>query len=148
MSLLAVRLEPPPDFLFFEIRGEPQSWKRHGGFGKRSFNPSRKNQESIAWQCKAACPHVRLDEVNVFSVRLSFFHLSPISMRRDLDNCTKEVFDSLQGVVWKNDVQVRELYAIAIPDRRPRTEVLIQKIDHEYLAKRGQRAYNQTEARR
>lgn len=43
---------------------------------------------------------------------------------RDLDNCLKAVFDSLNGICWRDDKQVIEIHAFRYDDKEnPRIEI-------------------------
>jgi Holliday junction resolvase RusA-like endonuclease len=118
-----------------EIPGDPAPWKRKGGYGNRSFNPSAAAQKNIAWAVRAACPSLHnQDETKLWGLRLAFY--SPSLTTTDLDNLVKNVLDAIQGkgIAWTNDRNVREIFAIAVPHPRPRTEAVIYEITADYLA--------------
>ena len=133
--LLGFTLKLPTNCWHFEIPGDPPAWKRKGGYGNRSYNPSAKAQQDIAWAVRAACPDLMdEDKAHLWGVRLAFF--SPTLTTTDLDNLVKNFLDAIQGqgIAWVNDRQVREIFAVAIPDQRPRTEGVIYEITADYLA--------------
>lgn len=122
-------------FWHFKIEGDPQPWKRKGGFGNRSYNPSAEAQKDIAWAVRGCCPGLHNeDESKLWGVRLAFF--STRLTTTDVDNLVKNFLDALngQGIAWTNDNKVREIYAIVVPDPRPRTEAVIFEISPDYLA--------------
>jgi len=49
--------------------------------------------------------------------------------QRDIDNCFKLIFDGMQGIVYKNDSQIDELYAIRLLDKKnPRVIVTVFRL--------------------
>jgi Holliday junction resolvase RusA-like endonuclease len=127
----------PHDYWHFEIPGEPAPWKRKGGYGNRSYNPSADAQKDIAWSVRAACPTLHFDERHEhlkWGVRLAFF--SPTLSRSDGDNLQKNFFDALnkKGIAWWDDCQIREAFWIVVPDPNPRTEGVIYQVSDDYLA--------------
>jgi Holliday junction resolvase RusA-like endonuclease len=119
----------------FEIPGDPAPWKRKGGFGNRSYNPSLAAQKNIAWSVRAACKDLHyLDDAKLWGVRLAF-HSAKLATT-DLDNLVKNFLDAIQGqgIAWTNDRRVREIFAIAVPDPRPRTVAVIYELADDYLA--------------
>jgi|HubBroStandDraft_1064217.scaffolds.fasta_scaffold00161_31 Holliday junction resolvase RusA-like endonuclease len=122
-------------FWHFKIDGDPQPWKRKGGFGNRSYNPSRNAQKDIAWAVRACCPSMMNEDENLlWGVRLAF--RSKRIATTDVDNLAKNFLDALQGkgMCWTNDRCVREIYAIAVPDPVPCTEGVIYLVTPDYLA--------------
>ena len=126
-SLLTVCLGRPEKFWHIEIPGEPQAWKRagRGKFG-HTFNASKNEQKTIAWQVVAACPDIRRNRIRFWGVRFRFFCASRAP--KDADNLAKNYLDGLQGTVWKNDKMIRELYVAVIPSAMPRTEMVLYEI--------------------
>jgi Holliday junction resolvase RusA-like endonuclease len=62
---------------------------------------------------------------NRFSIRIHFF--MPDRHIRDLDNCVKSVTDALNKVVFDDDSQIDELYAVRDYDKaEPRTIVVVR----------------------
>lgn len=55
----------------------------------------------------------------------------PVSKKADLDNYIKALFDSANGILYKDDGQIAEIYAIKVYSTSPRIEVEIEEIDHE-----------------
>lgn len=139
MNLRAFALTLPQRCWHIEIPGEPQSWKRKGGYGNRSYNPSKEHQHDIAWAVRASCPGLTFeDKFLKWGVRI-VFHSSNLAMN-DIDNLTKNILDALQkkDMCWVDDRQVRELYAVIVPAKRARTELLLYLIDEDYLAARSE----------
>jgi Holliday junction resolvase RusA-like endonuclease len=53
----------------------------------------------------------------------------PTRNRSDLDNVIKGIWDSLTGILWKDDRQVRELHAYKRCDpENPRAELLVMPL--------------------
>ncbi len=69
---------------------------------------TREYEESIRWLLKSVVgPHA--DSESKFGVRVAF---SKTDRRRiDVDNLVKALFDAANGIVWRDDAQVRELSA-------------------------------------
>lgn len=127
----------PEKIWWFSIPGDPQPWKRKGGFGNQSFNPSKKAQVDIAWAVRGCHPTLKYGEESKhlnWGIRLAFF--SPTLTTTDGDNLQKNFFDALnkQGIAWWDDKQIREASWIIVPDPRPRTEGVLYQISADYLA--------------
>jgi Holliday junction resolvase RusA-like endonuclease len=101
------------------IPGEPVVWKRHGGFGARSFDRNRDAKNSLRWQVKAAAPAQKINPDARLGIRIVFWSqrhpvrkhgviASAMSFREDLDNFAKHVFDAMNGLIWNDDSQVDE----------------------------------------
>jgi Holliday junction resolvase RusA-like endonuclease len=122
-------------FWHFKIPGEPAPWKRKGGFGSRSFNPSAKDQNAIAWSVRSCCPQLfNNDDSKLWGVRLAFH--SPRLTTTDIDNLAKNFLDALNGtrIAWTDDCKVREIFAIVVPDSEAYTEGVIYELSPDYLA--------------
>ena len=55
----------------------------------------------------------------------------PVSKKADLDNYIKALFDSANGILYKDDGQIAEIYAIKVYSASPRIEFEIEVISHE-----------------
>ncbi len=55
----------------------------------------------------------------------------PVSKKADLDNYIKALFDSANGILYKDDGQIAEIYAVKVYSTSPRIEFEIEVIDHE-----------------
>lgn len=55
----------------------------------------------------------------------------PVSKKADLDNYIKALFDSANGILFKDDGQIAEIYASKVYSTSPRIEFEIEVIDHE-----------------
>ena len=55
----------------------------------------------------------------------------PVSKKADLDNYIKALFDSANGILYKDDGQIAEIYASKVYSTSPRIEFEIEVIDHE-----------------
>jgi Holliday junction resolvase RusA-like endonuclease len=139
MNIKEFALSRPQRSWHIEIPGEPQTWKRKGGSGNRSFNPSREHQKDIAWSVKASCPELRSeDKFQKWGARFVFYSCNLATS--DVDNLIKNFFDALnnRGMCWVDDRQVREIYAVIVPAKRPRTELLLYHVSEDYLAARSE----------
>lgn len=116
----------PAKYCWLEVEGEPQSKKRVGFFRRRSYNPSFRAQVAIRWAIKAAYPRLKPDTFRDFSVRLIFFCGDYYAKnRKDGDNMEKLILDSMKGIVWRDDIQVRECFWRIYPSSgKPRTQIL------------------------
>lgn len=95
------------------IDGEPRSK------GRAKYNRAtgqvykgaedRDGEERIAWEVKAQNPGLDLNDSHDLGVSLKFYCSD--RQRRDIDNMTKAVFDALNGVAWRDDMQVIRLSA-------------------------------------
>lgn len=55
----------------------------------------------------------------------------PVSKKADLDNYIKALFDSANGILYKDDGQIAEIYAVKVYSASPRIEFEIEEISHE-----------------
>lgn len=55
----------------------------------------------------------------------------PVSKKADLDNYIKALFDSANGILYKDDGQIAEIYAIKVYSTSPRIEFEIEEINRE-----------------
>lgn len=55
----------------------------------------------------------------------------PVSKKADLDNYIKALFDSANGILYKDDGQIAEIYAAKVYSISPRIEIEIEEINHE-----------------
>ena len=94
------------------IAGEPQAWLRTGQNKGRLFNPKENMQARKFVQDAIQARHPqfpqRMDCVNRFGVAAIF---ETKEWSTDCDNYVKQLLDSLQGFVFKNDRQVDRLFA-------------------------------------
>ncbi len=139
MSLLHIELKRPAlPYFFFEVPGEPVACERPRvtRFGSYLPTKSRNAQKDIGWNFRAAFPSHKPDELNSFGARVRLFKSK--GGRRDVDNFLKLIFDSMNGVLYKDDSQIREVYCVVTQNHRPRTEILFYQINEDYLAKCGE----------
>lgn len=142
-SLLHFTLARPEGlYYFFEVPGDPQPWQR-AGWGKHGArNTSAEAQATIGWAAKVACRGLT-KETNTkqkWGVRCRFL-CSPTQSteKSDVDNMLKNVLDGLKKIVYFEDRQVRETFAIAVhTTAKPRSEILAYHISPDYLAARSE----------
>lgn len=86
--------------------GEPVTWKRAGGSGRRRFTPKfmRNAQAKLRRQLKMIAPTLKCDEGSRFGTQMVF----RITRAGDGDNFEKLVWDAFNGVIWQTDEQIDE----------------------------------------
>ena len=134
VNLLDFTLSKPADSCWWwvVILGQPRSKQRYKASRRRSWNPSREDEDALAWQVRTIYTAPQPDRDHLWGVRCIFYCQNLQRGRMDGDNLQKLVLDSLQGVVWKNDFMVRELYSLTIPvTENPRTEILFYHLPTE-----------------
>lgn len=128
----------------FVIAGDPVPQPRprvstHGGFARAyvpATHPVHAYRRAIATAAKAAGAGVHGDPVNVvidFVAKRPKSHMrksgvrpdAPALPRFDIDNATKAVLDSLNGVAWEDDSQVQRLVVEKSYGTEARTTVRI-----------------------
>ena len=78
-------------------------------------------KEAMAWEIKSQFRGESLSD-NV-SVNVVFYFKDN---RKDIDNCLKALLDSITGLIWKDDRQIRELHVVKEIDKdNPRTEITV-----------------------
>lgn len=110
-----------------------QPKERHRtGAGGRMYTPERTvaAEEAIGLKFLEAARGHRVDETGRFRLRIA---IAGANAAADLDNLAKTVMDALQGLAYKNDKQVDELYVRRIPGREKRTTVAIYRIEEGSL---------------
>lgn len=103
-----------------------RSFALPGGGVKVILTPeARRYKQEVFWLAKAAGMHVIGGPVSV-SIRL----VPPGRRSIDLDNAVKVTLDALQHVAYRNDKQVRRLYAEAAePEKgKARLEVTVEEL--------------------
>ena len=93
----------------------------------RTITPTRTQayEDMVAWFARAEGIDDSLWDSDV-SVRMWFY--MPDNRRRDVDNLAKSVLDSVSGLIFKDDTQVRHVEAWKLLDRQnPRTEVEVME---------------------
>lgn len=109
------------------VEGEPRAKGRPRFANGHAFTPkgTRFAEENLAWEAKI---RHRTATNAPLQVHLDFFMSS--KRRVDTDNLAKLVLDSLNGVVWADDSQIRELRVRRDVDRgRPRTVVRVYELE-------------------
>jgi crossover junction endodeoxyribonuclease RusA len=70
-----------------------------------------------------------LDKIITGDVSLSIGFFFDTKRKQDIDNFAKVTLDSLTGIVFEDDSQVKELYMIKHFDKEnPRTEIVIKEL--------------------
>lgn len=136
--------------IHFEVLGEPQALKRHHVFRRGNhigvYDPNKESKESFLSVAHRHAPDVPLD--CPLRLILSFYFQRPKSHYRggkhagqlkpsaptyhtgrpDTDNLIKFVADGLNGIFWRDDSLLCEVFAQKKYDERPRTIVQIVPI--------------------
>lgn len=116
-----------------EIDGDPMS-KQRPRFVRKSgtvFTPreTRERERTIGLVVKASMRELLRDRWHAFGLRVVFRVAT--NQRKDIDNMVKLVCDGLNGVVWEDDSQLKELMAWVMPADRlepPKTILLVYRI--------------------
>ena len=134
----------------FTIPGNPvpQGRPRAGRAGRRivMYDPkeSREYKRYVSLIARQHAPKTLLK--GPLSVRIKIYRKIPKSTTKkdralisegikrpvtkpDTDNYTKSVLDALNGIIYKDDSQVTDLYASKYYSDNPRVELKIQEID-------------------
>lgn len=134
----------------FTIPGDPvpQGRPRAGRAGKRivMYDPkeSREYKRYVSLIARQHAPKTLLK--GPLSVEMKIYRKIPKSTTKkdralisegikrpvtkpDTDNYTKSVLDALNGIIYKDDSQVTDLYASKYYSDNPRVELKIQEID-------------------
>lgn len=111
------------------ILGEPVSKGRPRlGKGGRVYTPKQtvEAETLIGWTFRRSVGPLAPPTADV-GVSLAFH--TATGGRRDLDNMIKLVLDGLNGVAWRDDIQVVKIEAtVARESKPPRTEITIYPI--------------------
>lgn len=98
-------------------------WRHNRGRIHRS-NEANAYRDHVALICQTADIEPIDGEI---AVTLRFYRPA---RRGDLDNCFKQVFDSLQGHAYHNDSQIAEIHATRDEDKHcPRVEIEISHLE-------------------
>lgn len=97
----------------FKIEGaiKPKQRPRLGKRGVYTPKSTHDSEKAIAYAFKKKYPKYKLSE-KAFGVIIKIFTKKPKKPKRfypstfDIDNIAKTVLDALNGVIWKDDVQV------------------------------------------
>lgn len=134
----------------FIIPGDPvpQGRPRAGRAGRRivMYDPkeSREYKRYVSLIARQHAPKTLLE--GPLSVRMKIYRQIPKSTTKkdralifegkkrpitkpDTDNYTKSVLDALNGIIYKDDSQVTDLYASKYYSDDPRVEIKVQEID-------------------
>ena len=135
--------------IYFEIAGTPKPLQRHRHFGRRTYDPSRKDKKQfylLAAQYKPDVPitkAIRLGVVFYFNRPKSHYRTGKFSYllkddaptyhtkTPDVDNLAKFVADSFNTYFYKDDSQIIEMKAekyYVSQGEQARTEVMIDEI--------------------
>jgi Holliday junction resolvase RusA-like endonuclease len=111
------------------VPGEPQSWERAGRCGARTFNTkaNTKAAEYVRWAIKARHPHFpeQMDCSNRFGIAAIF---ETQLWDTDGDNYLKQLLDSLQKFVFKNDRQVDRIFVdVQRGAEKPNQQIIVYR---------------------
>lgn len=120
--------------LIIKISGTPipkQSFIYHGNGSGHTDQRVKDWQEQIGLESKLA---LLINKLSLFkgelSVQLDF--ILPDKKRKDLDNLSKAVLDSLNNVIWEDDSQITKLVITkTINNKEVGVTIMIWKIEDE-----------------
>lgn len=112
--------------LYFEVQGQAvpkQSFRYARG---RSFQTAavREWQNAVGWAARQQLGNVILN--GDLRVKIQFFLKWDVA---DLDNLAKGVLDGMQGVVYKNDKQIKDLHLVKMLHSKAYVIVCVQEIE-------------------
>jgi Holliday junction resolvase RusA-like endonuclease len=114
----------------FIVKGEPVAKQRARIVNGHSYTPAKTvdAEELMQWAYVGVRSGYIADRENSFVVEASFFCGN--KRRKDVDNLLKLCLDALNGVAWKDDSQVTEIFARKsfVPKADARTVVQIWRI--------------------
>jgi crossover junction endodeoxyribonuclease RusA len=115
IEMIAIELPLPPS--------ANRYWRKFGGKIVKS-QEARDYQAQVGWWAKVA----GLNEMITGRVSVSMW-VYRAQKRGDLDNRIKVLLDSLEGIAYKNDDQVKELHAFLDDDKdNPRVVVQVEAL--------------------
>ena len=139
--------------MILNIEPKPQSRPRFARRG--NFTTAYEDKEMKAWRnkCRLLITKLYTDQPaleGALKVKVKFYikspqyiskvkknkqalidEIIPVSKKADLDNYIKALFDSANGILYKDDGQIAEIYAAKVYSTSPRIEIEIEEIDHE-----------------
>ena len=137
------------------ILGEPQSQLRpratRMGNGIRLYDPKKtadykkyvRDSAALQWkhgQLKGAL-HVKIDvyrpiqkSTSKKDYELKKSHVIRPTVKADIDNYTKAILDSCNGILWRDDSQVVSLIANKYYSDNPRIEIEVDKIEQKTVS--------------
>lgn len=115
----------------FQVFGQPlpkQSFQagEHGGY---TPGPIKEWQKTVGWEAKKEKTRRGIYDLleGNLCVMISFWRKN-LKNRCDADNLSKAVLDSLNGVLWKDDIQVVQLFIAKMEDKHhPRIAVEVYR---------------------
>lgn len=110
-----------------EIKGNPGAKARHrtGGRSRNPYKPDAAEERGVAWEMRSQYRGEPLDGDVQLSVAFYRENRKPI----DLDNMVKRVKDAANGILWKDDRQVVDLWASKRVDPdNPRTVITAEEV--------------------
>jgi len=140
-------------FISFSVPGNPVALKRHRTFKKGdlvgTYDPSKGDKKDFLSKSMGYKPAILLDEP--LRVELSFYFYRPRSHYRtgkysnilkkdaptwhtkipDSDNLIKFVCDSFNGVFWRDDSLICELYVTKTYSVNPSVNIQIFKLNEQ-----------------
>ena len=138
----------------FLIPGNPVSWRAHGGYGRRSYNPRQKQRDLCRWYLRGQMSCLQ-KICGAVEIQIEYYlpipkHASRIRRQQmcegkifhlkkpDIDNLSKYIIDCLKTIVFDDDSQIVCLQAKKAYARTPCTRIhilqaqsLISEIDQD-----------------
>lgn len=117
-----------PQTIAFTVPGRPVGKERARVANGRAYTPERTRawEEAISWQAQLT---LRDKPMLVGDVSLTLKIYVSGGVYPDVDNVLKCVKDGMQRIIYANDKQVSEVYAVRYPCKRgdERIEVVVQE---------------------
>ena len=88
------------------IQGEPIAMMRPRLGREHTYNPQKDLKVRMKWEISVLWPYPKI--LGDLGINL-IFQVS--NKNKDLDNMVKFILDAMEGIVFKNDRQVSEIYA-------------------------------------
>lgn len=101
------------------------------GRGGHVYTPARTRDWEQMWREMISLKLPSWFETTAEEVAVTLRFWTKASTRGDADNLSKTVLDAANGLIWKDDRQVRHLDALIVErgSREPRTELLVEPFE-------------------
>ena len=105
------------------IKGEPIAMQRPRLGRVHAYNPQAELKKQTQWEIKSQWPYpVSLKPLFVL---FKFFLTRD---NKDIDNIIKFYLDAMQGIVFKNDLQVKTIVALKVKSTRGETTIMVKEM--------------------
>ncbi len=117
----------------FSVPGKPQPKQRPRRGKGRTYTPkrTRKYERYVKGIAKAAAQHHGLHAPVKGRCEVTLRIVFPDEKCRDADNVEKSILDACNGVLWVDDVQVRQSTKEVLPSSKKRPRVDVEVVLYE-----------------